>query len=228
MPIIRRSKERGFTDLGWLESYHTFSFGDYHDPRWNSFKTLRVINDDIIAPSSGFPEHPHSSMEIITYVISGSLRHGDSMENQRVVKAGEFQYMSAGRRVVHSEYNASDTEPLHLLQIWIIPKEQGGSPNYGEWIPGKGKREFVASLDNPDSGFKIGQDCNLFLLRYDQNDTISHPLQDSRGVWAHVVSGEVMLGNEKLVPGDGAGFLNKELIEFKALTNGEILLFDLA
>src|SRR6185295_9673028 len=177
-----------------LDTYHTFSFGNYYDPNHMGFRTLRVINDDKVAPGEGFGTHPHRDMEIITYVLSGALEHKDSMGNGRVIKPGEFQYMAAGTGVTHSEFNPSQTEPVHLLQIWIHPNRKGLTPDYAERSLAKapaGQWHLVASEDGREESFSINQDADLFLAKLDAGNTVTHTLRPQRHAWVQIAEGEV-------------------------------------
>lgn len=226
---IRRSGERGHTDIGWLDSRHSFSFGEYYDPEQVAFRSLRVINDDRVAPGMGFGTHPHRDMEILTYVITGQLQHRDSMGNGGIIKAGELQAMSAGRGVTHSEFNPSRTEPSHFLQIWIQPRERGLSPSYAEWKP-RGSREGLTLLASPDGregSVMIHQDATLSLGVLRTGETLTHRTQPERGLWVQLIHGKLEAGGETLLPGDS---LRVEQISDLALTASEpatFLLFDL-
>src|SRR5712691_2174186 len=183
MMKIRKADERGHAEHGWLDTYHTFSFADYYDPQWMGFRSLRVINDDLVMPGMGFGTHPHHDMEIITYILSGSLEHKDSMGNGRVIRAGELQYMAAGTGVLHSEFNPSPTEPVHLLQIWIVPDKKGLQPRYaektGSQLPG-GRLNLVASKTGRDGSIAINQDADLYLAKLSAGDEVSHSLRPNR------------------------------------------------
>src|SRR4051812_8811244 len=205
MKTIRRSEERGHLNHGWLDTYHTFSFGDYHDPAAMGFGPLRVINDDKVAPGQGFGAHPHRDMEIITYVLSGALEHKDSMGNGRVIKAGEFQYMAAGSGITHSEFNPSAKEAVHLLQIWIIPEKRGLKPQYAEKSASEvkeGQVALIASKSGRDGSMSINQDANLLLARLAPGQKASHQLAPGRNAWVHVAEGELNVNGETLRAGD--------------------------
>ncbi len=230
MIITRKSNERGHAQHGWLDSYHTFSFADYHDPRWMGFRSLRVINDDLVMPGMGFGTHPHRDMEIITYVLSGAIEHQDSMGNGRVIHAGEFQYMAAGTGVQHSEFNPSKTEPLRLLQIWIQPDQRGVKPRYAEKnlaAAVAGQWHLVASKGGRDGSMAIHQDANLAFARLDAGQQVAYPLAAGRHAWVHVAEGEVELNGIKLQGGDAVGVTDESVLTVSALKPAQILLFDL-
>ena len=194
MMKLRRANERGHADHGWLNARHSFSFGNYHDPRHMGFRSLRVINDDTVAAGAGFGTHPHRDMEIITYILSGALEHKDSMGNGRIIRIGEFQYMAAGTGVEHSEFNPSPTEPVHLLQIWILPERRGLEPRYAEKSAVQaptGRLNLIASKDGRDSSIAINQDADLFLAKLRPGDAVTHSLRPLRHAWVHVAEGEI-------------------------------------
>jgi redox-sensitive bicupin YhaK (pirin superfamily) len=227
---IRRSNERGHADHGWLKTFHTFSFADYYDPEWMGFRSLRVINDDFVAPGMGFGTHPHRDMEIITYILSGSLEHKDSMGNGRIIKTGEVQYMAAGTGVRHSEFNPDKNQPVHLLQIWIQPDKIGAAPSYGEKSFSNaptGKFNLVASKTGRDGSIAINQDANMFLAKLDSGNQISHSLESGRNAWVHVAEGEISINGETLSQGDAAAFSDGETISISSAKASQVLLFDL-
>lgn len=227
---IRRANERGHANHGWLDSYHTFSFADYYDPAHTGFRSLRVINDDRIAPGGGFPTHPHRDMEIFSYVLAGRLAHKDSMGNQRELKPGEIQLMRAGTGVTHSEFNPSATEEARLLQIWITPAQRGLAPAYTEWTPTTtpGAKTLVISPDGRDGSAQIAQDAEVHLLRAEGGTIIQHELASGRGIWLHVIRGAATLAGTTLHPGDAASLEDPSLVEIHAGPHGlEALLFDL-
>jgi redox-sensitive bicupin YhaK (pirin superfamily) len=233
MITIRRGSERGHLDHGWLDAYHTFSFGDYHDPRHVRYRTLRVMNEDRIAPATGFPRHPHRDMEILTYVLEGALRHEDSTGGGGVIGAGEWQHMSAGTGVEHSEANASRTEPVHLYQIWIFPDRKGRAPGYGQrTFDPAGRRDrwqTVAAPGGPDGAFAIGQDARVLVADLGAGRSLEHALADGRGAWLQVLRGEARLGEHTLHAGDGAAIDGEAAVRVAAAGAGaELLLFDLA
>jgi redox-sensitive bicupin YhaK (pirin superfamily) len=230
IPYIRRSAERGHVQWDWLQSRHTFSFGDYIDPKHTHFRQLRVINEDVIAPGRGFGTHPHRDMEIITYVVSGQLAHRDSMGNERVVGAGEVQAMSAGAGVEHSEFNPSSTEPVHLLQIWIFPEKKGIEPRYVEWRPGnKGNGELtqLASRDGAEGSAQVIQDVRLYLVESKKETKIALPHPKGRYGWAQVISGEMEVAGETLKQGDGMGWLSGGSDTIISAAGTKALVFDL-
>ena len=229
---IRRSNDRGHQNHGWLDSHHTFSFADYFDPDHMGFRSLRVINQDIVKEGMGFGTHPHRDMEIFSVIVSGAIAHKDSMGNERVLKPGEIQLMSAGTGVTHSEFNPSATEPLHLLQIWIEPREQGLTPSYTEWQPNaetqSAKDVVVISPDGRNDSAVIHSDAIVRRLRLAAGDTIDHDVADGRAMWLQVITGDLEIGDETLQAGDGASTETAGAIAIKASTAVEALLFDLA
>jgi len=230
MMTIRRANERGHADHGWLNTYHTFSFADYYDPRWMGFRDLRVINDDLVMPGMGFGTHPHRDMEIITYVLSGALEHKDSMGNGRVIRAGEVQYMAAGTGVQHSEFNPSKDEAVHLLQIWIQPDQHGAKPVYGEKAYSNapsGRLHLVASKSGRDGSLRINQDADLWLARFSNGETVTHELKPKRHAWIHVAEGNVELNGQRLAAGDGVAVSDESKLELAGKGKAQVLLFDL-
>ncbi len=231
MITIRRSDERGHAHHGWLESHHTFSFADYHDPRWMGFRSLRVINDDFVSPGMGFGTHPHRDMEIITYILSGSLEHKDSMGNGRVIRTGDIQYMAAGTGVQHSEFNPSREESVHLLQIWIQPDRKGVTPRYAEKSfqdAATGTLHLVASKSGREGSIEIHQDADLWLAKLRTGDRVSHPLAAGRNAWVHVAEGEVSLNGKSLGAGDAAAISEAATLDLVASQPAQVLLFDLS
>jgi hypothetical protein len=230
MMKIRKSNERGHASHGWLDSYHTFSFADYYDPQWMGYRSLRVINDDLVLPGMGFGAHPHRDMEIISYVLSGAIEHKDSMGNGRVIRAGEFQYMAAGTGVQHSEFNPSKTEPLRLLQIWIQPDTKGVKPRYAEKnfanAPA-GKLNLVASKSGRDGSIAIHQDADLSFAKLDAGQKVAQPLAKGRHAWIHVAEGEVSINGTKLSGGDAVGVSEENVLNISATKPSQVLLFDL-
>lgn len=230
MMKIRRADERGQANYGWLDTHYTFSFADYYDPEHMGFRALRVINDDIVAPGGGFGTHPHRDMEIVTYVLSGALEHKDSMKNGRVIRAGELQYMAAGTGVLHSEFNPSKTEPVHLLQIWLLPDQKGLKPNYaertGSQLP-EGRLNLVASKTGRDGSMAINQDSDLYLAKLSPGQAVMHSLRPQRHAWVHVAEGEVTLNGQDLKAGDGAAISDESVLKLGAKTPSQVLLFDL-
>jgi quercetin 2,3-dioxygenase len=231
---VRRGKERGHADHGWLNTYHTFSFSDYYDPKHMGFRSLRVINEDWVQPGRGFGTHGHQDMEIITYVLEGALSHKDSMGNASAIRPGEVQRMSAGTGVRHSEYNPSPAEPVHLLQIWIQPNQQGLEPSYEQkafsYQEKLGKLRLVASEDGREGSVRIHQDASLYATILTKQASVLHQLEPDRHAYVHVASGSVLLNGKPLRAGDGAA-LTSEKIELLGTNDdepAEILLFDLA
>ena len=230
MKTIRKSNERGHASHGWLDSYHTFSFADYHDPQWMGYRSLRVINDDLVMPGMGFGTHPHRDMEIITYVLSGAIEHKDSMGNGRVIRAGEFQYMAAGTGVQHSEFNPSKSEPLRLLQIWIQPDTKGVKPRYAEknfTAAPTGQWHLVASKSGRDGSIAIHQDANVSLGKLDAGQQVAYSLAAGRHAWIHVAEGEVSVNGSKLNGGDAVGISAENLLTISATKPAQVLVFDL-
>ena len=230
MKIIRRSNERGHANHGWLDSYHTFSFADYYDPKWMGYRSLRVINDDLVMPGMGFGTHPHRDMEIISYVLSGAIEHKDSMGNGRVIRAGEFQYMAAGSGVQHSEFNPSKTEPLRLLQIWIQPDAKGVKPRYAEKnysAAPTGKLNLVATNSGRDGSIAIHQNATLSFAKLEAGQKTNYTLAPERHAWIHVAEGEVSINGEKLSGGDAIGLNEETVLNISATKPSQVLLFDL-
>jgi len=230
MITIRKANERGHAAHGWLDTYHTFSFADYYDPQWMGFRSLRVINDDLVMPGQGFGMHPHRDMEIITYILSGALEHKDSMGNGRVIRAGEVQYMSAGTGVRHSEFNPSPDEAVHLLQIWIQPDAKGVKPGYAEksfQTAAPGVLNLVTSKTGREGSIAIHQDADLWLARLEAGNRVTHQLAPGRHAWLHVAEGEVSLNGKDLAGGDAAAVTSESALELRAVKPAQVLLFDL-
>jgi redox-sensitive bicupin YhaK (pirin superfamily) len=231
MVTVRKSEERGHANHGWLDSWHTFSFADYHDPREMGFGALRVINDDKVQPGQGFGTHGHRDMEIITYVLEGALEHKDSMGNGSVIRPGDVQRMSAGTGVRHSEFNPSPDERVHLLQIWIEPRITGVRPSYEEKQFGaqdkKGRLRLIASPDGRDGSVTIHQDAYVLAALLDGADKVAHQLAPGRRAYVHVARGAVRVNGVSLKGGDGVKIENESAIEFKDAREAEVLLFDL-
>jgi redox-sensitive bicupin YhaK (pirin superfamily) len=232
MITIRPSNERGHANHGWLDTYHTFSFADYHDPAHVHFRTLRVINEDRVAPAQGFGTHPHRDMEIITYVLDGALEHKDSTGGGGVIRPGMVQAMSAGTGVTHSEFNHSKTDEVHLLQIWILPERKGLQPRYEEktFAPDalKDTLRLIASRDGRDGAITVFQDVELFASRLGAGKSVEHKLGDGRHAWLQVARGALTLNNTKLRAGDGAAVTQETALKISANEPSEFLLFDLA
>ena len=227
---IRRSGERGHANHGWLDSHHTFSFADYHDPKQMGFRALRVINEDRVAPGQGFGRHGHRDMEIVTYVLEGALEHKDSMGNGEVLRPGEFQRMSAGTGVQHSEFNASKSDPVHFLQIWIQPDKAGHAPGYEQKTFGddrRGKLRVIASPDGHDDSVRIHQNASMYAALLSPGETVRHELKTGRGAWLHVVKGSVDVNGTELAAGDAVSFVEPTTIASVAKTDAEVILFDL-
>lgn len=231
MITTRPSSQRGHFDFGWLDTFHSFSFGDYHDPDHMGFSALRVINEDTVAPGQGFPEHPHRDMEIITVVLSGALRHKDSSGGGGVIRPGDVQRMSAGRGVFHSEFNDSPDQPVHLLQIWIRPKVRGVEPRYGQThFPQSERRDalrVVVSPDGRDGSLPIHQDASMYLSLLSKGRSLRHEFGPGRKGWLQVATGAVTLGGETLRAGDGAAIQDEASITIAAAEESQFLLFDL-
>jgi len=227
---IYKANERGHANHGWLDTYHSFSFADYYDPERMGFHHLRVINDDLVMPGMGFGTHPHRDMEIITYMLSGSLEHKDSMGNGRVIRTGEVQYMSAGSGVRHSEFNPSKEEAAHLLQIWIQPDATGVKPRYAEKSFAKtetGKLQLVTSKTGRDNSIAIHQDADLWLAKLQPKENVAHPLAANRAAWVHIAEGEITLNGQTLAGGDAAAVSREMELKLTAHKPSQVLLFDL-
>lgn len=228
---IRRANERGHTHRGWLDSRHTFSFGEYFDRAQMGFRSLRVINEDRVAAGGGFPTHPHNDMEIFSYVVSGELEHKDSMGNRRINRAGELQGMSAGSGVAHSEGNASHSKPVHFLQIWLTPNQKNLAPSYSEWKPADGESAALTLLASPegrDNSVVVHQDALLYLGRLEAESEIEYSTEAVRGLWLQLIAGQLEVEGETLSAGDGASLENIESLTVRANESSEFLLFDLA
>jgi len=228
---VRKSLDRGHAQHGWLESYHTFSFANYHDPNHMGFRSLRVINEDRVQPGKGFDTHSHRDMEIISYVISGALEHKDSMGNGSIIRPGDVQRMSAGTGVVHSEYNQSKTDTVHFLQIWITPDEEGIQPGYEQkFFPDEEKRGklcLVASPDGRDGSIRIHQNALIFSTLADGDESVEHELADGRQAYVHVARGNATVNGEVLKSGDALKIRDERNVTIQQGEQAEILLFDL-
>jgi hypothetical protein len=231
MIAVRRASERGQGQYGWLDTRHTFSFNNYHDPRHTSFRVLRVMNEDWIAPGQGFGTHGHRDMEIVTYVLEGALAHKDSLGNGSVLRPGEFQRMTAGTGIEHSEFNPSESEPVHLYQIWLFPKSRGLAPSYDQRAfaddQRQGKLRVVASPDGRDGSLTIHQDAEVFLTTLDVGNQVTHQLAPGRHAWIQVLRGAVTLQNVSLSAGDGAAVSDDSLVTLVAAQSSEVMVFDL-
>lgn len=231
MITVRKAGDRGHFDHGWLNTYHTFSFDRYYDPRHVNFSSLRVINEDRVAPGHGFPTHSHRDMEIITYVLEGALAHRDSMGNGSIIKPGEVQRMTAGTGVAHSEANPSPDQPLHLLQIWIMPNAQRLTPGYEQKMftdeLKQGKLCLIASIDGRDGSVTINQDALIYSTKLEAEQSVSTTLAPTRRAWLQVARGSVMVNGLELEQGDGAGLTDETNVELTGRDTSEVLLFDL-
>lgn len=233
MVTIRRAQDRGHFDHGWLDTYHTFSFADYYDPAHMGFRALRVINEDRVQPGDGFGTHPHRDMEIITYVLQGGLAHRDSMGNGSTIRPGDVQRMSAGTGILHSEYNHSPDEPVHLLQIWILPERNGLQPSYEQktFSPEdkRNRLRLVAARGARDGAVAIHQDVELYAATLEAAVSVEHELRPGRGAWVQVARGGVTVNDKPLQAGDGAAISDEAKIDIvgTAAPGSEVLLFDL-
>jgi len=229
---LRRANARGGGDFGWLNTKHSFSFSDYYDPRWMGFRSLRVINEDYVAPASGFPTHPHSDMEIITYVLEGKLEHKDSLGTGSVILPGDGQRMTAGRGIRHSEYNPSKSEQVHLYQIWILPEKKSLEPSYEQKSfpteEKQGKLRLIASPDAKDGSVKINQDARLYVSLLKPGEEVVHDFGKGRHGWLQVAKGGIAVNGQRLEQGDGAAVSDEPKLTIKGATDSEVLLFDLA
>jgi quercetin 2,3-dioxygenase len=230
MISIRKASERGLTKLDWLNSRHTFSFGEYFDPKENGFSVLRVINDDHVAPGKGFGTHPHRDMEIITYVLEGKVEHRDSLGTRSVIPAGDVQRMTAGTGIQHSEFNPTSADPLHFLQIWILPEARGIKPGYEQKTLGdrtRGKLSLVASHEGGDGALKIYQDADLYIGALEKGQSVEQEIASGRNAYAHVARGKVSINGIAMGEGDGAKISDEARLKFVAPEDAEVLLFDL-
>ncbi len=232
MIAVRPREDRGRTRVSWLDSQHSFSFGDYFDPEHMGFRSLRVINEDRVAPGAGFGTHGHRDMEILSYVLEGGLEHKDSSGGGGVIRPGEIQFMRAGRGVTHSEYNASPTEPVHFLQIWIVPDERGLDPTYGQRVFDAGKAAagwaLLASRDGRDESIRLHQDVDLSVARLRAGESRAHAIGPGRHAWLQTARGEVRAHGQALRAGDGAAVSGERAVSLTASNDAEVLLFDLA
>jgi quercetin 2,3-dioxygenase len=232
MITLRKAEERGHANHGWLDTYHTFSFANYYDPKNMGFRALRVINEDYVSPTAGFGTHGHRDMEIITYVLEGALEHKDNIGNGSVIQPGEVQRMSAGTGILHSEFNHSETEAVHLLQIWLLPDQEGLPPSYEQrnFSPAKtpGKLHLVAAKDGREGAVTVHQDVDLYAAVLKAGDRLSHTLKPQRHAWVQVARGAITLNGLSLDTSDGAAISNETEIVIEATQDAEFLLFDLA
>jgi redox-sensitive bicupin YhaK (pirin superfamily) len=229
---VRKAEDRGASNIGWLDSHHTFSFSDYYDPKWMGFRSLRVINDDTVAPGGGFGTHAHRDMEIITYVLDGALEHKDSLGTGSVIRPGDVQKMSAGSGIRHSEFNASREAPVHFLQIWVTPDKQGITPAYEQLhFPREvklGKLLLVGSNGSEPGVIRLQQDARMYVTVLDSAEQkVEHTLSAGRHAWVHVAQGEVTVNGRKLQSGDGAAITAESKITISGAPSGEVILFDL-
>jgi redox-sensitive bicupin YhaK (pirin superfamily) len=232
MMELRPARDRGHADHGWLNSWHSFSFANYYDPKHVQFRALRVINDDTVEPGGGFGTHSHRDMEIVSYVLDGSLAHKDSMGNGSIIRPGNVQRMSAGTGVQHSEFNPSKTEKVHFLQIWFIPNAVGINPSYEEKYFGdaekRGRLRLIASPDGTDGSVTIHSDAKMFSVLLDGNEQVEHPVAQDRYIYVHVARGEAVLNDTRLQAGDGAMLDGGERVMLAQGRNAEVLVFDLS
>jgi redox-sensitive bicupin YhaK (pirin superfamily) len=228
---LRKSDDRGKANFGWLDSRHSFSFGHYHDPAHMGFGALRVINEDKVAPGGGFPTHPHSNMEILSYVLEGALEHRDNIGTGSVIRPGDVQRMTAGSGVRHSEFNASNTDPVHFLQIWVIPEKQGLKPSYEQKSfsveEKRGKLRLVGSRDGRENSVTIHQDVDLYATVLKAGEAVSHTIADERGAWVQVVRGAAILNGTRLDAGDGVAVSRSGTLALEGAGDTEVLLFDM-
>jgi quercetin 2,3-dioxygenase len=232
MITIRQSNQRGHFDHGWLNTYHTFSFDQYYDPRYMGFRSLRVINEDFVAAGRGFPMHGHRDMEIITYILEGALKHEDSMGNGSVIRPGDVQRMTAGTGITHSEKNASDKDRVHLLQIWILPNADGLKPGYEEKAfsedERRGQLRLIASNDGRDNSVQLNQDVSLFASILGADETVERAMDPARYAWIQVARGSISVNGENAEQGDGLVVVSEPQLTIRAQQPSEVLLFDLA
>ncbi|QDU59686.1 Quercetin 2,3-dioxygenase [Planctomycetes bacterium Pan216] len=229
---IRKADQRGHADHGWLDTYHTFSFGTYHDPEQMGFRSLRVMNEDVVAPGQGFGTHPHRDMEIVTYVLEGALEHRDSMGNGEVLRPGEFQRMSAGTGITHSEFNPSSQESVHLYQIWLFPREKGVEPSYEQKTFDEAERanrlRLVASPDAAEGSLRIGQDASIYLSNLEREKDLRRAIEPGRHAWVQVLRGAVTVNGIDLETSDGAAISGESDVRIVATQPAEVMVFDLS
>ncbi|MGE0024109.1 MAG: pirin family protein [Hyphomicrobium sp.] len=231
MITVRKGEERGASNFGWLDSKHSFSFGHYYDPRNMGFGKLRVINEDIVEGGAGFGTHPHDNMEIISYVLEGALAHKDSLGTGSTIRPGDVQRMSAGTGIAHSEFNASPSDPVHFLQIWVLPEQRDLKPSYEQKSfpvdKRKGRLELVGARDGRDGALTIHQDLDLFVANLDKGDEVAHALRPRRKAWVQVTRGTVTVNGVEVAAGDGAALTDEAEVRIAANDNAEVLVFDL-
>jgi quercetin 2,3-dioxygenase len=232
MIAVRKAADRGHAEHGWLDSWHTFSFGDYYDPRHMGFRSLRVINEDRVAAGKGFPTHPHRDMEILTYVLDGALEHKDSMGNGSVMRSGDVQRMTAGTGVAHSEFNGSRDTPVHFLQIWILPESRNLPPGYEQKNftrqDRQGKFKVVASRDGADGAVLVHQDVKLLAGLFAEGEKSQYTLAPGRSAWLHVARGKLRVNGIELTAGDALQVSDEAALEITGVQDAEALLFDLS
>jgi redox-sensitive bicupin YhaK (pirin superfamily) len=231
MISLRKAADRGATRLAWLDSRHTFSFGDYHDPRFTGFRDLLVINEDKVLPGGGFPTHPHRDMEIVSYVLAGALAHRDSLGTGSIIRSGEVQRMSAGTGIRHSEYNASQSEPVHFLQIWIAPERAGLAPGYEQValpaVDGASRLDLIGGPGGPEA-VRIHQDVALWRARLQPGKTLALPIAGGRAAWAQMVAGRARINGHDAAVGDGVALVEEREVTMTGIEAAELLVFDLA
>ena len=230
MITIRKAQDRGHANHGWLDTYHTFSFADYHDPKHMHFRSLRVVNEDRVSGGQGFGQHPHRDMEIISYIVSGILEHRDSKGNHALMKAGDVQRISAGTGIQHSEFNGSPVDPVHFLQIWIMPDRHGVKPEYAERsFQGiePGKFNLIASKSGRAGSIPIHQDADVYVAKLKAEGVMEHGFAPTRSGWVQLIEGELLVNGQKLRPGDGAAVSDEERLSLKAAQDAHFLFFDL-
>jgi redox-sensitive bicupin YhaK (pirin superfamily) len=229
---VRKANDRGHANHGWLNAYHTFSFSSYHDQRHMGFRSLRVMNEDRVAPGQGFGTHPHQDMEIVTYVLEGALEHKDSMGNGEVLRPGEFQRMSAGTGITHSEFNPSENEPVHLYQIWLFPDRKGHTPSYEQKrfdpVEQRDRLRLVASPNAAEGSLLIHQDAQIFLSQITKGSQVVHQIRPGRHAWLQVLRGSVSANDHELQTSDGVAVSDEANLTIQATSDAEIMLFDLA
>ena len=226
---IRKNKDRGRTELGWLRSYHSFSFNRYYDPEHISYGPLRVLNDDFVLPGAGFPSHPHDNMEIVTYVLAGGLEHRDSMGTHSVIRANEVQRMTAGTGIIHSEFNASDTDPVRLLQIWFVPDKTGYAPSYEQkTYPMDMRRNVLLRVASNNNGgaVHVNQDVTMLISRLEEGKSLSHALSPGRGAYLYLIEGNLAVGGKELASGDAAMISRDDSVQMRGESESELVIFD--